>query len=484
MKRLSLRLTTLSAALLLAGCASVSPDGLRSDVAQQLQGRLPAQAQLPPADAQAQQAAQAQIAQWLQQPVDADTAVRIALLNNPGLQVQLAQLGIADAQRVQAITLPNPSLTLGWFRNGHEREIERKLGFGLVDLLTLPWRSRWQGWQMEQATLGAAQQTLLLAADTRRAWLNAVAAEQARAANIRMHEAAALGGELARRMAAVGNFSKLDQARELAQQQQAAAQLARAELAAQLAREQLAQRMGLWGEQLDFALPAALPPLPKAASDLRSSANAEATALRERLDLGALRRDLEVSTDRQGWATLGAVFGDIGATYSRSTSTERDTGHKDSTRGWELDVPLPLFDWGSAASGMARHQVQANAAQLRESAIRARSEARSSWRSYRTAWDLAHQQQTEVLPLAQLVQEETIYRYNGMFVSVWQLLAQARSTTQAVLTANEAQRDFWLAETDLQLALSGTSPQPTAASARAARTAAAPATPPTEPQGH
>lgn len=484
MKRLSLRLTTLSAALLLAGCASVSPDGLRSDVAQQLQGRLPAQAQLPPADAQAQQAAQAQIAQWLQQPIDADTAVRIALLNNPGLQVQLAQLGIADAQRVQAITLPNPSLTLGWFRNGHEREIERKLSFGLVDLLTLPWRSRWQGWQMEQATLGAAQQTLLLAADTRRAWLNAVAAEQARAANIRMHEAAALGGELARRMAAVGNFSKLDQARELAQQQQAAAQLARAELAAQLAREQLAQRMGLWGEQLDFVLPAALPPLPKAASDLRSSANAEATALRERLDLDALRRDLEVSTDRQGWATLGAVFGDIGATYSRSTSTERDTGHKDSTRGWELDVPLPLFDWGSAASGMARHQVQANAAQLRESAIRARSEARSSWRSYRTAWDLAHQQQTEVLPLAQLVQEETIYRYNGMFVSVWQLLAQARSTTQAVLTATEAQRDFWLAETDLQLALSGTSPQTAAASARAGRSTAAPATPPTEPQGH
>ena len=34
MKRLSLRLTTLSAALLLAGCASVSPDGLRSDVAE------------------------------------------------------------------------------------------------------------------------------------------------------------------------------------------------------------------------------------------------------------------------------------------------------------------------------------------------------------------------------------------------------------------------------------------------------------------
>jgi hypothetical protein len=56
------------------------------------------------------------------------------------------------------------------------------------------------------------------------------------------------------------------------------------------------------------------------------------------------------------------------------------------------------------------------------------------------------------------MQDETVYRYNGMFISVWQLLAQARSTTQAVATATEAQRDFWLAETDLQLALTGTSP--------------------------
>jgi len=458
MKRPALSAAALLAALVLAGCASVSPDGLRGDVARHTEGRLPTGAQLPSPDAQAQQEAQARIADWLKTPVDADTAVRIALINNPGLQAQLAQLGIADAQRVQALTLPNPSFTFGRFHSGHEREIERQLSFGLVQLITLPWRSRWQGWQMEQATLTAAQQVLLLAADTRRAWLRAVAAEQALAANERMHEAAALGGELARRMAQVGNFSKLDQAKELAQQQQAAAQLARARLNAQLEREQLARRMGLWGSQLAFKLPYQLPTIPKEAKELRSGDDAEATALRERLDLGALRRDLNVSAGRQGWATIGSIFGDIGATYSNNTSTERATGHSDKTQGWEFDVPLPLFDWGFAARGMARNQVLRSAALLRDNALRARSEARSSWLAYRTAWDLARQQQAEVLPLAQLMQEETVYRYNGMFMSVWQLLAQARSTTQAVVTATEAQRDFWLAETDLQLALSGTSP--------------------------
>lgn len=455
---LYLSLTTLCAALLLAGCAAVSPDGLRGDVQAQTQGRLPADAQLASSHAQSQAEAQQRIAQWLQAPVDADTAVRIALLNNPTLQAQLADLAAQDAERAQSLTLFNPSLTLGRFVNGHEREIERQLSFGLVQLFTLPWRSRWLGWQMERATLNAAQQTLVLAADTRRAWLRAVAAQQVLTAQEQMNESAQLGGELARRMAQAGNFSKLQQAREMAIQQDAAAQLARARLNAMVAREQLAQWLGLWGTQADIRLPEQLPPLPASAQDLRSGEDAEATALRERLDLRALRRDLDVTADRGGWAGVGAVFGDIGLSYSRNTATDRATGHDDVTRGWEIELPLPIFDWGGGASARARADVQRSAAQLQANALRARSEARTSWARYRTAWDLAHQQQAEVLPLARLMQDETVLRYNGMFSSVWDLLAQARTTTQAVVKATEAQRDFWLAETDMQLALTGTSP--------------------------
>ena len=153
MKRAHATLSVLTAALVLAGCATVSPDGLRDDVRTLTATRLPAQALLPAPDAASQAAAQDQIAQWLRQPVDSDTAVRIALLNNPALQARLAALGVQDAQRVQALTLPNPHLSLGRFANGHEREIERQLSFGLLDLLTLPWRTRWQGLQIEQPRL-------------------------------------------------------------------------------------------------------------------------------------------------------------------------------------------------------------------------------------------------------------------------------------------------------------------------------------------
>ncbi|MEJ8291856.1 TolC family protein [Delftia tsuruhatensis] len=458
----------MAAVLALAGCASISPDGLRGAVQSHTASRLPDGAQLPPTDLQARDAAQQRIDEWLRQPLDMDQSVRIALLNNPGLQARLAQLGVQDAERVQALTLPNPTLALGRMVNSDEREIERQLSFGLVSLITLPWRSRWQGMQMEQATLTAAQDVLRLAADTRRAWLRAVAARQQLASSERMHEAAEAGAELARRMARVGNFSRLQQARELSIQQDTAAQLARARLAATAEHEQLARLMGLWGGRIDFKLPDQLPAIPQAATQLRAGDDAEATALRERLDLRALRRDLDHLGERRGWARAGAIFGDIGLGYSRNTATDRATGHSDVTRGWEIDLPLPLFDWGGAASGRARAELQRSAAQLQQGAIQARAEARSSWMRYRTAWDLAHQQQAEVLPLRRFIQDETMLRYNGMFVSVWQLLAEARSSAQAVATATDAQRDFWLAETDLQLALTGTSPGAIQAAASAA----------------
>lgn len=461
MKSRHSRSTRLAAGLItvlaLSGCASLSSDGQRGAVSQHLAQRLPTGSQLPAADAQAQADVQAQIAQWLEQPVEADTAVRIALLNNPGLQARLAELGLRDAERVRALTPLNPSLTLGRFTSASERELERQLSFGLIDIITLPWRARWQGWQMEQATLAAAQQALAVAADTRRAWLRAVAARQVLAAHERMAEAAALGAELATRMGQIGNFSKLEQAREIAAQHASAAALARARLAAEIEHENLARSMGLWGQQAGFELPATLPALPHA-QDLRQGQDAEATALRERLDLRALRRDLDVMAERHGVAGVNALFGDIGLGYTNNRTTDRATGEPGGKHGWEVALPIPLFDWGGAARGQARAGMERSAALLRQSAIAARSEARSHWLRYRTAWDLAHQQQAEVLPLARQVQQETVYRYNGMFASVWQLLAQARATTEAVATATEAQRDFWLADTDLQLALTGTSP--------------------------
>ncbi len=474
MKRRTRRFRTTALAVsaaLLAGCASVSPDGLRSEVQALAQGRAagtdtPA---LPATDAAAQAEARSAIQRWLAEPLTADTAVRIALLNHPGLHARLAQLGVQDADRVRALTLPNPTLGLGRLVNGREREIERSLSFGLIDLVTLPWRSRWQEQALQQATLGAAQEVARRATDARRAWIAAVAAQQVLAAHERMHEAAEAGAELARRMAHVGHWSRLQQAREQAALAGSAAQLAQARLAAGAAREELARALGLWGAAAQFTLPDRLPDrLPDLPAQPLAADGIEARALRERLDVQAARLVLERTADRQGTSGIASVFGDIGLRYQRNTTTGRDAATRsDVQRGWELALPLPLFDWGGAASARARALTQQSAAELQHTALAARSEVRTRWLAYRTAWDLARQQAEAVVPLRRAIQDETLLRYNGMLASVWDLLAEARASTAAVAQATQAQRDFWLADADLQLAITAGPPGPMPGSATA-----------------
>lgn len=397
------------AALALSGCASVAPDGLRAELAAPGAQRMgdDAAAALPAPDPAAR--ASAAIARWLtDEPLTQDRAVRIALLNNPGLQARLAALGLADGARVQALTRPDPQSLPGRFASAGEREIERSPGLNLPDPPTLHGRTGPQAGRLQMARLEAAQQALALAADTRRAWLRAVAAGQIAATQQRLYEAAEAGAELAARMARVGNWSRLQLAREQLLLHQADAQSARARLAAALAREQLDQQLGLWGSSAQYRLAQQLPPLPDSALP---ADGLEQRALRERLDLQAARLGLELEVARLGDARAGA-----------------------------------------------HALVQQRAADLQHSALRARAQLRSAWLAYRTAFDLAQQQRDQVLALQQRITEETTLRYNGMLASVWELLAQARTGAQAVADTLAAQRDFWLAETDLQQALTGSAP--------------------------
>jgi hypothetical protein len=46
-------------------------------------------------------------------------------------------------------------------------------------------------------------------------------------------------------------------------------------------------------------------------------------------------------------------------------------------------------------------------------------------------------------------------RYNGMLISVFELLADAREQVGAVIAYIDALRDFWYSESDLQTAFNG-----------------------------
>ena len=121
-------------ALMLSACASLSPERAAAPVQQQSRDWLGADLPLQRDDDQ-RAAARARSEALLAQPLDAQGAVQLALLNHRGLQAALRGLGMAEAERVQTLLWPNPVLNIGRLVRGDEREIERGLEFNLLALL-------------------------------------------------------------------------------------------------------------------------------------------------------------------------------------------------------------------------------------------------------------------------------------------------------------------------------------------------------------
>lgn len=432
--------------LLLAGCATFSTDGGLDSVSAVTKERIGQPIQRVNNDSDAA-AADAKVAELLAKPLTADAAVQIALLNNKGLQASLAELGIAESELVQAGRLRNPGFSFGRLRSGDDIEIDRSIMFDLVGLLTMPVRTNIERRRFEQAKLQAASTAVSLAADTRRAYFNAIAARQTAQFMEQAKESAEAGAELARRMAGVGNWSKLDYTREQAFYADTVAQLARARHNATAAREQLTRLLGLWGTKTAFELPDRLPDLPNTPKEI---ANIEAQAMQQRLDVQMARRDAEATASALGLTRATGFINVFDAGYVNKSETG-----KPRANGYEIALELPLFDWGGARTARAEAIYMQSVHRTADTAIRARSEVREAYSAYRTSHDLARHYHDEIVPLRKKISDEMLLRYNGMLVGVFELLSDARDQINSVNAAIEAQRDFWLSETDLQMAING-----------------------------
>ncbi|WP_317204168.1 TolC family protein [Janthinobacterium sp.] len=438
--RLKPLLVLLSAALL-SGCATFSGDAGVGAVSELTRARTgQALAAISPA-------VEAGVAELLKQPLTPDSAVRVALLNNRGLQADLAELGVAEADLVQAGRMRNPGFSFGRMRNGGETEIDRSVMFDIVGLLTIPMRSAIETSRFEQAKLRAASQAVQLAGDTRKAYFDAVAAAQTVRYMEQVATAAEAGAELARNMTRAGNWSKLDQAREQVFYAEATTQLARASHAATAAREQLTRLLGLWGEGAAFTLAERLPDLPAAP---REMADSESLAMAQRLDVQMARRDAQATASALGLSKATGFVNVFDAGYAN-----KSVSGQPRQNGYAISLELPIFDWGGARNARAQATYMQALHRTADTAIRARSEVREAYSAYRSNYDIARHYREEVVPLRKKISDEVLLRYNGMLASVFELLSDAREQVGSVNGAIEAQRDFWIAETALQAAING-----------------------------
>lgn len=433
-------------AALLGGCASFSTDGGFGSVQSAAKDRLGKQVQWSRTEADAD-SIERRVGELLAKPLTADDAVQLALLNNRGLQARFHDLGITESEVVQAGRLPNPGFSFGRMKQGDEVELERGLHLNLARLLAIPLVTRMEARRFEQVKHEVTMDMLTLAADTRKAYFQALAAEESLRYMRQVKDVAEASAELARRMEAVGNFNKLARAREQSFYADAMLGLARAEQVQRSSRERLIRLLGLWGTQTQFALPERLPDLPDAPKD---QPDIERLAMAQRLDVQAAKLGAEQTARYLGLTRTTRFINVLELGLVRNTSNEapRQTG-------WEIGLELPLFDWGGARVARAEAVYMQALHRAAKTAIDARSEVREAYGNYRSAYDIARHQRDEIVPLKKRISEEQLLRYNGMLIGVFELLADARSQIASVNGTIESLRDFWLAQADLDMALIG-----------------------------
>jgi outer membrane protein TolC len=386
----------------------------------------------------------------LRAPLTPAAAVEIALLNNPGLQADFHELGIAESELVRAGRMRNPTFSFSRQKGGGHLEIERALVFDLLYLITLPLAAGVEQQRFAQTQLDVAARAVAVAAEARHAYFGAVAAQELARYYERVKETADASAELARRMVEAGNFSKLAQMREQAFYADATTQLARARHQANAERERLVRVLGLSGGLLAFRLPDRLPDLPTSPIEPR---DAERTAIEKRLDVLAAKRSTELYAQSLGLTRATGLVNVLHLGYGNTSESDE---HR--RNGFEIELELPIFDFGETrlarAEALYRQAVQRTA----EVAVNARSQVREAYSAYRTTYDVARHYRDEIVPLRKKISEENLLRYNGMLIGIFELLADAREQVASVTAAVEATRDFWLAETNLQTAMTSGAP--------------------------
>ena len=459
------RMVALALPLALGACATTLPAGITEPtagfglVASKTQAATGRRSVWLQNSAQAQQVAREIHALTHRRTISADTAVQVALLNNRGLQASYAAVGLSAAEIWQQATPANPvvgvgTLGIGAAEVGLFRAIEAVVAVNLLDIGTRRKRVAIAQTGFQQAQLQAVVDTLTLAADTRAAWLDAVAAFETATLLSRASQAADASSELAFALGRTGALNRLGQAREQVFDAELAAQAAEARIAAATAKENLTRLMGLWGTEVDYYVPDALPALP---GGLRSTAGIETIALQNRVDLEVARLGLAATARAHGLTNATRYLTDLQVVSGVELEREDEEGEieQEVTPQIELEFAIPIFDSGRARLRTAELSYLQAANVLAEAAVAVRSEARVAETRYRGNYAVARQYQDVVLPLRRIIDEESLLANNGMITSTFELLADVREGLESQISAAEAKHQFWLAAAGIDAAIYG-----------------------------
>ena len=383
----------------------------------------------------------------LQSPLDADRTVQIALMNNHDLKATIEGLGVARAEYLQAFLPRNPIIDGEIRFPGRPTEpFEVSLMQTLIDLLKFKSRKK-----LSAATFAATQMrvsgaVINFAAEVRSNYYDLQAAQQVQARQRVVTEAARVSAELSGRQHTAGNISDLDLETEQALYEQAKLALARVELETLTARERLMIDMGLIDPATPWSMPEEFSPLPKSEPPREEI---EAVALSRRVDIAVARQDLEAARKMLPLART-ADFDELGIGVHHEREPE---GTK--TTGPAIALPIPIFNRGRAARARAVGLIRQNEQRLAALTVTARSEVRAAQERVIEARARTEYVRDVILPRRTRILYLTQLEYNAMLRGVFQLVQARQSLAEAEREYVLAQRDYWIARTELDTSVSG-----------------------------
>jgi len=444
-----------TAATLLA-CASVQPTEARRDVSELVARRVGLPDAIPEQqDAESRARVRARVTELMAEPLTVDRALQVAMLNNRALRATLEDLGVAQADLVQAGLLENPVISGDLVNSTLGNGLGGGLGLSqsLLSVFLIPAKRRVAKARLAHAVVLVGQATLTLARDVWAAFVSAQAAEQALELHRERAQAAEVAHELAQRQFEAGNIAPLDQQLFAAALDRARVELADAQLAATVAREELTRLLGLWGDDVTWTFAA---PLERALPPETELGGLEQQGMRDRLELSAARfetRSIEYALKLRRRGLVPEL--NVGITARNEVGD--DVGHE-WVLGPSLALQLPIFDPGHA--DIARIQAYLRQAQhrLQDVAIHVRSEIRVHRAELVAARRKVEYYERTVLPRAESITQLTLQQYNAMLVGTYQLLETRTDQIDARREYVKALRDYWIARSELELAVGGRLP--------------------------
>lgn len=398
---------------------------------------------------QEDEATKQRVRSLLGQPLTVDNAVAIALVNNPSLQATFEEIGIAQADLVQAGLLENPVFagSVRFPQDGGHTATQFSVSQNFLDLIALPLRRRAAQTQFRSLQLQVADNVLMLEAAVRDAFYTVQGAQQMLGMRKKVLEATLISKDLAETQHKVGNLSALDLTTQQMAYHQAEIDLDRDEAELAKDRERLSLLLGIPNDTDTWTITAPLPDLVSNDPDLKE---VEQLALDRRLDLDAARQETvafrsAITATRFGSGTSGVSLG---------IETEKDAEGVRAT-GPTFSLPIPVFDRNQSAVAKSRAKWRQSQKRLEALEASVKSEVRLAFNQLGLSRHIVEYSRANVLPIQEQIVKLSQQHYNFMLLGVYQLILARQNEIIAQRDYINGLRDYWMARTELEKVVGG-----------------------------